>query len=443
MIYGPARRDGHQMRAVAVPLLVVAVLAFAQDGPQVLDLSGWVQLGLQRAPSLAQSEASLLAADASVRTSSSFLWPSLSFRSSAGHSWSSIPDGSGGYTDTDNSSWSMSMNLSQEILGSGGRDWLLLAGSRHARTASEMDYDKAELDLMLSIAEGYYGVIEATEQLNSARRALIRSSEQFNRTRSLYELGGVTNLEMIQAEVQVSRDSLTVLQRRQGVTSSYASLRSAVGVVSSHILVDTAAVLPPISMRTVEGFLIDFSANPSLLAAEERLEEVRLSHEARQRSYWPSLSAGGSWSWSNDELEFDDFADRDSWNVSMTLNWQLFDGFSREGLIQSSRSSVLRQEATIESLENSLYTSALMYRDNLISSIAAWDLSERVTEQAIEQLRLSEMSYDLGGTSLLDLLAAQSTLADAEASEASALSACLIAEARFLVVLGQSPRLGE
>lgn len=409
----------------------------------MLDLAGWVQIGMERSPSIIQSEAGLMTADASVRTASSFLWPSLSFRSSTGHTWSSIPDGSGGYTDTDNSSWSMSMTLSQEILSPGGRNWLLLQGSRHSRNASEMDFEEAELDLMLSVVEGYYGVIEATERLASAMRALERSQEQYMRTGSLYSLGGVTSLEMIQAEVQVSRDSLTVLQMHQGLASSYAGLRSAAGAVGSETLVDTAAVLQPISRRTVESFEIDLSANPSLLAAEERLQEVRLSHEATSRAYWPSLSAGGTWSWSNNEFEFDDFTDRDSWNVSLSLNWQLFDGFSREAHIQSSRASVLRQEASLESLENSLYTSAIISRDNLISSIAAWDLSKRVTEQAFEQFRLSQMSYDLGGLSLFDLLAAQGTLADAEASEASAMSDCLIAEARFLVLIGQPPRLGE
>jgi len=337
----------------------------------------------------------------------------------------------------------MSMTLSQELLGSGGRNWLLLEGSRHSRTAAEYEYRGAELDLTMDIVEGYYGVIEAERILASARRALERSREQASRTASLYDLGGATNLEMIQAEVQLSRDSLTVLQRRQGLDAAYASLYNAAGVVGSDIRVDTAAVLPPVSMAAVQSLELDLSGNPSMAASVQRLEESRLSLEAGRRLAWPSLSAGAGWSWSNDRLEFGDLEERDSWNASVSLSWTLFDGFSRESRVQSSRASFLRQEASFQTLENSLATSAATYRDNLVTSLAALDLAEQVTDQAREQLRLSEMSYDLGGISLLDLLQARQELAEAEASEVAALTTCLIAEARLLTLLGQVPRLGE
>jgi outer membrane protein len=431
------------MRSVALVLLLLAVGVLAQSDAEELDLSGWVRMGMENSPSLMQSSADILSAEAGVRSAGAFLWPSLAFRGSGGHSWSSLPDASGGYTDMDNSSWSMSMSLSQELLGSGGSSWLLLSGSRHSRTAAGQDYRGAELDLVLSIVEGYYGVIEAEQTLASSRRALDRSREQTARTASLYRLGGATNLEMIQSEVQLSRDSLTVLQRRQGLDAAYASLREAAGIVGSEMIVDTSAVLQPVSVETARGYELDLSENPSLAAASERLAESGNSLEAARRSYWPSLSAGAGWGWSNDEADLGDLAERDSWNVSLSLNWLLFDGFSRESRIQSSRASLLRQEASLASLENRLATSATVSRDVLVNAIAAWELAGLVTDQIGEQLRYTEMSYSLGGTSLLDLLQAQEDLAEAEASEVSAMTSCLIAEARLLTLLGRMPRLGE
>ncbi|MCK4671641.1 MAG: TolC family protein, partial [Candidatus Aegiribacteria sp.] len=171
--------------------------------------------------------------------------------------------------------------------------------------------------------------------------------------------------------------------------------------------------------------------------------EAELSHEAYKRSYWPSLNASGSWNWNNDELDFDDFTDRDSWNVSLTMSWTLFDGFSRESRIQSSRASVLRQQASFELLDNSLRTAVLTRQNDLISSIETWQLSLELLNQAEEQLRLSMMSYDLGSLSLLDLLDAQSGVSDAEVSLESAITSSLIAEARLFVLLGQAPRTGE
>jgi outer membrane protein len=431
------------MRKAAILLSVAVSVLSAQSDPMSLDLSGWVALAFENSPEITISSTDLMSAEASLTSSESFLWPRLTFSSSAGHSWSSIPDISGGYTDTDNSSWSMSLSASQELLASGGSSWLRRSGSRHTLDAAAFDMDQSRLDLTMEVIESYYGVIESIQLLASSERALERSSEQLLRTQALYGIGGATNLELIQAEVQQSTDSLSLLQRQQAVSNAYMALYRTAGVVGSEYTVNTHAVLQPVSINTALNLDLDLSGNNTLAASRERLTAAEYSYDANRRSYWPSLSAGGNWNWSNDELDFEDFSNRDSWQVSLTLSWTLFDGFNRESIIQSSRASVLRQQASNEALMNSIRSSILTYQNNLISSIRSWELSLQVLNQASEKLRLSQMSYDLGSISLLDLLAAQTELTAAEGSVESSRTACLIAEARLLVLLGRTPRIGE
>ena len=430
------------MKAAYLLPLVISVL-FAQTDSLPLDLSGWVRVAMENSPSITISSADLMSSSASLTSSESFLWPRLSFSSSAGHSWSSIPDMSGGYTDTDNASWSMSGSISQEILASGGSSWLRLSGSRHSLDASRFDMDQARLDLTMNVIEAYYGVIKDIQLLISQRRALDRSTEQLRRTEALYEIGGATNLELIQAEVQQSTDNLALLQREQAVSNSYTLLYQTTGVLGTECKVNTDAVLNPVSIHTAMNYNLDISGNNTIASSSERITAVEFSYEANKRAYWPSLNAAGSWNWSNDELDFEDFSNRDSWHASITLSWTLFDGFSRESIIQSSRASVLRQQASHEALINSIKSSILTAQNNLISSIRSWELSLEVLNQANEKLRLSTMSYDLGSISLLDLLDAQSNVTQAEASVESSRVSCLIAEARLLVLLGRTPRIGE
>ncbi len=431
------------MKKAAFLLPLVVSVLFAQTDSLPLDLSGWVRVAMENSPSISISSADLMSSSASLTSSESFLWPRLSFSSSAGHSWSSIPDMSGGYTDTDNASWSMSASISQEILASGGSSWLRLSGSRHSLVASEFDMDQARLDLTMDVIEAYYGVIENVQLLISQRRALDRSTEQLRRTEALYEIGGATNLELIQAEVQQSTDNLTLLRREQAVSNSYTTLFQTAGVIGAEYTVNTNAVLQPVSIPTAMNYSLDMSANNTIASSLERTTAVEYNYEANKRSYWPSLNAGGSWNWSNDELDFEDFSNRDSWQASLTLSWTLFDGFNRESSIQSSRASVLRQQASHEALTNSIKSLILIYHNNLISSIRSWELSLEVLNQSNEKLRLSMMSYDLGSIPLLDLLDAQSNVTQAEASVESSRTSCLIAEARLLVLLGRVPRIGE
>ena len=431
------------MKNTAFLLPLVLSVLFAQTDSLPLDLSGWVRVAMENSPSITISSADLMSSSASVTSSESFLWPRLTFSSTAGHSWSSTPDMSGGYTDTDKESWSMSASISQELLASGGSSWLRLSGSRHSLYASEFDMDQARLDLTMDVVEAYYGVIEDIQLLASSRRALDRSSEQLRRTEALYEIGGATNLELIQAEVQQSTDNLTLLRKDQAVSNSYTALYQTAGVIGTGHTVNTNAVLQPVSIETAMNYSLDMSGSNTIASSIERTAAVEYSYEASRRAYWPSLNAGGSWNWSNDELDFEDFSNRDSWQASVTLSWTLFDGFSRESIIQSSRASVLRQQASHEALMNSIESLIKTSHNNLISSIMSWELSLEVLNQADEKLRLSMMSYDLGSISLLDLLDAQSNVTQAEASVESSRVSCLIAEARLLVLLGRTPRIGE
>jgi outer membrane protein TolC len=318
-----------------------------------------------------------------------------------------------------------------------------MSGSRHSLDASRFDMDQARLDLTMDVIEAYYGVIESLQLQASSERALERSTEQFRRTEALYRIGGATNLELIQAEVQRSSDSLALLQREQAVSNSYTSLYQAAGVIGSEHTVNTNAVLQPVSISTARNYSLDVSGSNTVSSSRERLLATEYTYEASRRSYWPSLNGAGSWSWSNDELDFEDFSNKDSWQVSLSLNWTLFDGFNRESIIQSSRASLLRYQASHEALLNSIRSSILTSRNNLISAIRSWEFSLQVLNQANEKLRLSSMSYDLGSISLLDLLDAQSGVTSAEASVESSRTACLIAEARLLVLLGRNPRVGE
>jgi len=61
-----------------------------------------VRVAMENSPDIVISSADLMTAEASLTSSESFLWPRLNFSSSASHSWNSVSDMSGGYTDTDN-----------------------------------------------------------------------------------------------------------------------------------------------------------------------------------------------------------------------------------------------------------------------------------------------------------------------------------------------------
>jgi outer membrane protein TolC len=408
-----------------------------------MDLSGWVSAALDESPDIASSQAYVDIAEAGVLAGRSFLWPSLSLSASAGHTW---PSGSGlpGAGAEDYASYSYSLSASQELLGSGGRSWLELEASRHSLESARADHREQVLSKVLEVLTAYYSVVESRGLLESARRAHRRSTQQLERTQSLYDVGGATSLELTQAQVGESRDRLTVTRRRQALTAAYYDLYEAAGLEpDGSYAVNPDAVLEPLSAREAEQLALDWSTNPGLVSAEMSVRESSASLSASRRSYWPTLSASGSWSWSDDEADLGDVYDNDTWNVSLNLSWPVFDGWLRESSIRTARAQYLRSRAVLEGVRRSLATAAASARDQLLASVESYRIAGMARDHAQRQLELSRRSYEMGALSLLDLLDAQRELAEAEASVVGARRECLVAEAQLMVLMGRMPRLGE
>lgn len=426
-----------------IPILAVLAVSAVETGYS-MDLSGWVSLALANSPALAEAEASLSISRAGVKSSEAFLWPTLTFTASSGYTWSSVdPVVGGGHLG--NQVHSTSLGLSHELLGSGGRSWLLLRAERRGFQAAEAEYDAAVLDIVMNVVEAYYAVVEAEGLLAVSGQALERSVSQLERAQALYGIGGITTLEMLQLQVQESRSRLALTRGRQSVNTAYSSLFLAAGApVSGGFRVDTAAVLHPVSPDVIAGLAPEIENNPSLRAARLRSDQAAMMARAQERSVWPSLTANASWGWSGNSLdELDRIPDNDSWSVSARLSWTIFDGFSREAAAQSARAGVLRSQASLSGLESGYESRLVASRDGLVSSHESFVLSSLALQQAQEQYRLSRLTYEMGGLSLLDLLDAQQMLTEAQASFVSARVGSLVEEARLYVLMGRMPRLGE
>lgn len=434
------------MTFFTVMLTILALSTVDTDSVQRLDLSAWVSLALDNSPALRSAEASLLSARASLSGDRSFLWPTLSGSASASRTWSDTPLEEGGAVQTHSNSYSAGLTLSQELLQSGGQNWLYMRASELSLEAAEADYEGAVLEVVREVVSSYYDVLEAMELKRAAEDSRERSRRQLQRTENQYEMGAVTTLELLQVQVQESNDRLLVSRREQNLLAALNGLYTATGVdlYGNPPGIALDAVVEPLPLSAVPTIPLDISSSPSLRAAALRSRSSEIQSDAAGRSYWPSLRASAGWSWNDGTLdEFDRMFDSDAYSVGMSLSWNIFDGFLRESRIKSARASVLGSEASLESLRNNLEASVRTLRDLLLIDLQYYHDSILALELAQERYRLSAMSYEMGSLSLIDLLEAQSDLSASEANLVSARASALRSEASLLVELGRMPRVGE
>lgn len=177
-------------------------------------------------PVLLRAAASLEAARNTERAAQSQRYPSLGGSYSYSKQKASVgplfanPD--------QDARWGFSVGVSQTIF-----DGLLTKGSIQRgtanRRASERAFEQQRLQVALDIREALLGLKNASEGIRSARQGVSLAEESARLQKALYEGGGGTLLEWNNAQVELTRAKVAVVEAEAGYHQAEAALERAVG----------------------------------------------------------------------------------------------------------------------------------------------------------------------------------------------------------------------
>jgi outer membrane protein TolC len=155
--------------------------------------------------------------------------------------------------------------------------------------------------------------------------------------------------------------------------------------------------------------------------------------------YWPTFAASYSNSsvgtqapWSGTD------AYRNNWSLRLSLNWTLFDGFSREGNQVSA--AVQRDIAEAHAADLRLQLNALFTQQvaALFTASAQIAFADANVAASAEALRVQQDRYRLGAGTLLDLLTAEAAVTQSQVNQVQAHYDYLNARAQLEALLGHS-----
>ena len=370
---------------VATAGLFAARVAAQQPaaGPQQVTLQEAVRRALQVQPAMVQAQGTVRNAQLSMLASNGEFLPSIS----TGGSWSRA----GGTRFNSQTSQIVSTPTASSYSGSISASVDLFTGfrrlaDRRASAATEHAADAGlvneRFQVTLLTKQAFYNAI-ATEELVRVAEAQVARARQ---------------------ELQISVDKL-----RAGSATRSDSLRSAVDLGNARL---------------------------ALLQAQARAAGAQVA--VSRAAYWPTLNYTASNSFSGFEAPWQGTgAYTKGWNVRVSLNWTLFNGFARERLMTSA--SVARDLAEAQAADTrrgvgAQYTQQLAA---LLTAYAKLDITASNVAAATEDLRVQQERYRVGAATILDLLTSQASLTTAQTNLVQARFDYLIARAQLEALVGR------
>lgn len=378
--------------------------------------------------------------DPSDRTQTTFFGPlPVDYRTISSNSTSRSPSINGRWSLIDFSSWSS------------------LSSAKHSMAAAQASRRATRQDIVLETRRRFYDVVRSARLAEVSAGALKLSRDDERRVRALFEVGSVSKSDLLKAQVRTSQSELDSLVSDHAVTNSRISLASFLGVNELEMSpVDTSLVSEKRTYDLATVLADARTARPDVEAAERELKAAQASVSAARWRRLPALDLTASASFpattrSETEVAFADsngnFSDRQLQDVENTSDTRysatlgvsvpIFDGFATDAQNASARARLMRsretRDALVRNLESEVRQALLQHQEAVEREV----LGRRTLESAAENLNLVQQKYNVGSSTILDLIDAQVQLQRAQSDLVSAMAAIRVADATLDRVRGR------
>ncbi len=298
-----------------------------------------------------------------------------------------------------------------------GRDFFRVDIARAERRAADAQLEADGLRIASDVKRTYVAALAAQALRQEREHEIEERKTRMELARARFDLGSVTRSDVLQAQIAVSQAEVDRVNAQKDVQSAKLELLRTMGVSAD-----------PDSVRLAQGLAVfgptwDVDSLVALALAESpTLARLRALRDQRDSENWiaktaylPTLLAGASFSQSvsdTTELLFQDFEYRSFYSLS--LNWELFGGFSRVNETSRSKAELRAAEEALRGGELATEAEVRQAHLNLLAAYQTHLAKKESVELARTELDLAQERYRIGALSFPDLLASQLTLTIAE-----------------------------
>jgi outer membrane protein TolC len=320
-------------------------------------------------------------------------------------------------------SFSLGLSVSQ-LLYDGGRWWNQIAQAGAQEEAALGQLDEQRLVSELEAVRRFYELVRAQLTLKVLESSVARDRDQLSRAEALFAAGRGQRRDVLDAQVNLGNDAISVLRQKQAIASAQVDLLQWLG----RPVDDVEAVVPDVmdAARTPVGAPDAAKAleaarahRPLLKAFTARVRSSELAIDLARADYFPTISLSAQLGRSSPAADpfFTDPTRQNYVSLGANLSWNVFSGFATVGREESARADLTQvqaqQKQTLVELEGEVKRSLVTLATQVeIASLSATNRGLSQTE-----LKGEEERFNAGAGSSIDVRNAQVKLTQAELSQ--------------------------
>jgi len=300
--------------------------------------------------------------------------------------------------------------------------------------AADLAFNDTHLKIIFQVTSAYYRLLNAMGQMEAADANLKNAQAVEEDANDRLDHGLATKpdvLEATAATAQAQYDLQSVIGAEE---IAHGDLASALGLPpqTTYHVQDVNELKMPAEMAESVDTEIDraFEERPDLKAQLANLRAANASIKQAKSRFYPSLVFNGNGGLT---MEYGQqaqlppaYVHSEIWDVTLGLQWTLFDGGRREHEIAQAKAEKAATIAEINSLRDQIEDEVWTAYSNVKTAQRQQQAAQALLTSADQSYSAARESYGYGVRNLLDVVAAQKALAQARTEDVTARTQLLL-----------------
>jgi len=327
--------------------------------------------------------------------------------------------------DQNNLAYGPGLQLSYLVFNFGGGRSAAVEQALQTVYASNFAFNQAIQDTLLASELAYYNVVSAQAGVDAAATNALDTKVILEAATARRNAGVGVDLDVLQAQTLYDQTCYALANAQGQHKISWGLLAQAVGLPADTMLqIAAPSTNLPASLSNQEmRHFIDaaLSQRPDLAALRASLAAKEAAIKVANASRWPSLYLDGSVARNYNELygmnnrasPYDEWA----YTSGVSVKWNIFDGFQTLSTKRTAEAQADATRAQLKQAELGASTEIWTRFQNYETALRLHEFSLSALKSATAAWQLAMESYQSGVNSILDVLNAETQLAQARSQQ--------------------------
>jgi len=293
---------------------------------------------------------------------------------------------------------------------------------------------------LLQVYTNYYEVARLSANLNVLQQTIENSRERLNRAEIALDYGQGSGLDVLNAKVDIQRDSVNILNTQQQLRNAQRSLNVVMGRTTTEAFqVDTTVVYAQ-TLTLPQLQTTAFSNNINLLLNQQNLRITEMNLDIIEAEKKPRVTADASYQYSYQDAasgSFIESSNNRSFGVGVGVAWNLFDGGARNIRAQNTQVNILNQKIQEEQLKQEIERDLINAWENYQNALFILEVEKVALETNRENFERTKEQQRIGRISSIEYRQAQLNLLNAATNLNAAKFTAKVREIEVISISGR------